>query len=268
MRLRTVETDPNGLIPYMQIPQVFTDPQKTHIVVTYDFKEQCVFIDGVLRQCDGIPKGDFANWDPDCRLVIGNEVTADRPWSGEIYYAAIYDQAVGGEEIAEKYDGGIPMGGCLNTNGGAAHTPPLICFPFDEKKGAWVIGYRDGVQSVRLHMPARLPMSTNMLQSSQPAEIIQSLGSIYNFLHILLFIPVGAFLYRYVGARVTSAFLTATIVLIFGSLVSLGFEMMQHFLPSRNSTIIDVVANLMGVCLGIAIAVIRMNRGHDIRVGG
>jgi hypothetical protein len=39
--------------------------------------------------------GDFSNWDPDCRLAFGDELTGDRRWRGEILDAEIFPSTVG-----------------------------------------------------------------------------------------------------------------------------------------------------------------------------
>lgn len=87
IRLRTTETSLNGMNPHLIIDDTFNYPFLQHVVVTYDFSEQRVYINGEQRARSKVLKGDFSNWDPSCRLVIGNEVTGRRPWKGKIYLA-------------------------------------------------------------------------------------------------------------------------------------------------------------------------------------
>ena len=44
-------------------------------------------------------RSDFSNWDPDCRLVAGDELTRNRPWSGEIDAVAVFDECFRSGEI-------------------------------------------------------------------------------------------------------------------------------------------------------------------------
>jgi hypothetical protein len=42
-------------------------------------------------------------WDSSYKLFIGNEKSGDRPWAGELLYAAIYDRALGPREVEQKF---------------------------------------------------------------------------------------------------------------------------------------------------------------------
>ncbi|MCI0515239.1 VanZ family protein [candidate division KSB1 bacterium] len=43
----------------------------------------------------------FSNWNENYRLVIGNEATDDRPWTGILYELAIYDRTLTAEEVLQ-----------------------------------------------------------------------------------------------------------------------------------------------------------------------
>jgi hypothetical protein len=259
MRLRTIRTDPNGLVPHLEVPQVFLGyEKKTYIVVTYDFKVLCLYIDGALRQCDHALNGDFANWDPGYQLVFGNEVTGNRPWLGEIYFVSIFDRAMGSREIAERFNGGVPAVECNDKDVGTSNSVAL-CFPFDKRAGKRVTGYENGVNVIQLHIPpARLAAEPSILRRHPRVELLRSVFDLANLFHILIFIPMGTFLHRFFGRFVDSPLLTVAAVIGVGFAVALGTEMLQQFLPSRTSTIIDVVANMLGLCLGIIISRFNM----------
>ncbi len=44
-------------------------------------------------------RADFSNWDADCRLVVGDELTRNRPWSGDIDAVAVFDECFTRGEI-------------------------------------------------------------------------------------------------------------------------------------------------------------------------
>ena len=83
MRLRTTETDLNGVKPHVEVDNVFSFAEPQHIVVAYDFSEQRIFVNGQMRLRQRVPAGRFTNWDPSYYLVLGNEATGDRPWIGK-----------------------------------------------------------------------------------------------------------------------------------------------------------------------------------------
>jgi hypothetical protein len=46
----------------------------------------------------GPPSG-FTNWDPTCRLIVGDELTRNRPWKGTIGTIAVFDRTLASREI-------------------------------------------------------------------------------------------------------------------------------------------------------------------------
>ena len=107
VRLRTTETDLNGMNPHLIIGDTFNYESLQHMVIMYDFSEQRVYINGEQRARSEILKGDFSNWDPSCSLVIGNEVIGDRPLKGKIYYVAVFDRPLTEQEIRQNYLSGL-----------------------------------------------------------------------------------------------------------------------------------------------------------------
>jgi hypothetical protein len=52
------------------------------------------------------PPSDFANWDRNCRLIVGDELTRDRPWRGSIETLAVFDRALARREVEFLSRGG------------------------------------------------------------------------------------------------------------------------------------------------------------------
>ena len=103
LRLRTTESDENGVYPHFRADKVFTPGKKQHVTVSYDGKLEKLYVDGKLRQISSSLEGIFSNWDPKAFFVIGNEHTGDRLWQGKIYLVALYNRALGDEEIYQNY---------------------------------------------------------------------------------------------------------------------------------------------------------------------
>ncbi len=106
-RLRTTARDSNG-IPSTSSPKDVVATKLTHVTCTRNRQGVIqLFIDGQLLVTSQV-EGTFDNWCEDCRLVIGNEVTGDRPWLGELYLVAIYSRALEPSEVAQNYSAGVP----------------------------------------------------------------------------------------------------------------------------------------------------------------
>jgi len=109
-RAYTAESNGNGG-PDMETYDVDQDAQATlqHVVITYDqLAGRKIFVDGVWTDdMDPIAAGRLWNWSPTHRLVMGNDVSNDRPWLGQIRFAAIYDRALSPAAILQNYQAGI-----------------------------------------------------------------------------------------------------------------------------------------------------------------
>jgi hypothetical protein len=104
------ESNNNGG-PDMETYDVDQDAQSTlqHVVVTYDqLAGRRIYVDGVWTEdLDPIDAGRLWNWNPDYRFVLGNEVTNDRQWLGQIRFAAVFDRPLSPQAIAQNYEAGI-----------------------------------------------------------------------------------------------------------------------------------------------------------------
>ncbi len=103
LRLRTTKTDQNGL-PSLASPEGKAARKKTHVVFTFDRAEEMrCYMDG--KQVASRPAaGDFANWNDSFRLAIGNELTGDRLWEGDVHFVAIYNNALTARQIARNFE--------------------------------------------------------------------------------------------------------------------------------------------------------------------
>jgi hypothetical protein len=106
------ESNNNGS-PDMDTYDVDQDAQSTlqHIFVTYDqLAGRRIFVDGKWTEdLDPIDAGRLWNWDPapTYRFVLGNEVSNNRQWLGQIRFAAIFDRPRAPSDIKKNYEAGI-----------------------------------------------------------------------------------------------------------------------------------------------------------------
>ncbi len=107
VRLRTTATDPNGM-PSTSTPPNSVSTALTHFVCTHAADGTTIlYLDGkpvTTRQISG----GFDNWNDAYPLVIGNELTSDRPWHGELHGLTIHDRALTADEVAQRFRAGAP----------------------------------------------------------------------------------------------------------------------------------------------------------------
>ena len=92
---------------WWQLDEVFDDePRAWHLAVTYGDGVVRVFVDGQLRLETRPDDADLSGWSDDYPLLVGNEVTGDRPFLGDVYLVAVYDRALNAEEVDRNHRAG------------------------------------------------------------------------------------------------------------------------------------------------------------------
>ena len=255
VRLRTTETSLNGMNPHLTIDSTFDDRNLQHVVITYDFFEQNLYINGEQRMRSEILKGDFSNWDPNCKLVIGNEVTGNRPWKGKLYYAAVFNRPLTEEEIRQNYLTGLPpqRDPRKTESTGIKSKVPVTRYLFDHGKGDMILDSGSELNPVNLFIPKYIQQSAKPFLGISKSYLNGSLGFSDVIINILIFIPLGILLHGMLRNRWGLTLKISLAALFAGALFTLGVESMQHLSLTRYSSLIDVSMNTTGTALGITI---------------
>jgi hypothetical protein len=107
VRLRTDETTENGMPEFRTGAGNVNTSALQHVVYTRnDQGREKLFIDGKLVK-KGTREGHFDKWKKDWYFGIGNELTKDRSWLGEVFLVAIYEKNLNEKEIEKNYKQGI-----------------------------------------------------------------------------------------------------------------------------------------------------------------
>ena len=108
--LRSTTTGANGQ-PALSTPTANQVLQATlqHVVLTYDpVNGRQIYVNGALV-ASGDPQkgGSLSQWDNTFALVLGNEVSSDRPWSGLIKFVALYNRAMPATDVLTNFNAGV-----------------------------------------------------------------------------------------------------------------------------------------------------------------
>ncbi len=256
VRLRTTETDRNGIKPHLIIEKAFKDRSPHHIVIMYNFSEQIVYIDGEQKVRSEILKGNFSNWDPACKLVFGNEATGNKPWKGKIYYAAVYDKSLTEQEIQHNYILGFRL---KTDKGNTKHTGfkenrPVSRYLLNEGKGDVIHDSGFLSKPVNLFMPKYIKRKNAPFLAASHGYLKKKWQDWDLIIHILIFTPLGILICGTLKTRHGITLKTFLAILLAGTVCAIGFESLQHFSMTRNSSIIDAAANMTGIAIGIVLA--------------
>jgi Concanavalin A-like lectin/glucanases superfamily len=108
--MRTSTSDLNGM-PQLATPTNAQVLQATlqHVVLTSDpVNGRKIFVNGVdTNVVDPQKGGTIGNWDSTFALVLGNEVSNDRPWQGVIKMVAIHNRALTADQILQNFKAGV-----------------------------------------------------------------------------------------------------------------------------------------------------------------
>lgn len=102
LRLRNTKTDRNGL-PSLASPAGSVKKRKTHVVFTLDQSGEVRSYVGGKQVASRRGSSDLSNWTDDMRLAIGDELSGDRRWEGDLHFVAIYSKTLAPKQIARNF---------------------------------------------------------------------------------------------------------------------------------------------------------------------
>lgn len=107
---RSSATDSNGA-PQLSTADADEDLQASlqHVVMTFDpVNGRRIYVNGEFTgDVDGEGGGTLGDWDTSFALVLGNEVSNDRPWQGTVRLLAIHNRALTQAQIQQNFAVGV-----------------------------------------------------------------------------------------------------------------------------------------------------------------
>ena len=188
------------------------------------------------------------------RLLVGHAPSGDGAWSGDITRLAVYDRVLSADEIQAQYQG-WKYGTPFMVRGARA------LYTFEEGSGN--VARDHSGAAPELVLPVRFrPLHPTVLEMPHPFKRSDVVDSVVN---ILGFVPFGflfcAYIHDVPPHSAARAILGAVIV---GALTSLGIELLQIFLPSRDSSLLDLLNNTLGMTLGSVLQVLVHRRWAEM----
>lgn len=146
--------------PNLESPAGSLQTAPQHVVMTWDNSVgRRIFINGAaVNVTDAQGPGALSNWNSAYTLNLGNEPTNDRPWLGQIKFAAVYSRALTAAEIQQNFEAGtgdkLTLKFDVSNVVGAPNS--YITFEVSEfDKGSYVFGKPLFVTSSTAEVPVR-----------------------------------------------------------------------------------------------------------------
>ena len=184
------------------------------------------------------------------RLVLGNDTVGKSPWHGEILGLAIYDRELRPEDVRLHYE----QWGEGNYSALTGGRGVVGVYTFDEGSGPWV--HNRVADSGRLWIPDLFrPLQREILASPGRGFKLERYFVEDVIVNVLGFVPLGYFLMglllAYPGPSSTRPMWLGLVVVAVGTGLSLFIELLQVYLPTRDSSLVDVISNTAGTALGV-----------------
>ena len=184
------------------------------------------------------------------RMVLGNDTAGKSPWHGEVLGLAIYGRELGPEDV-RRHQAHWREG---NYSALTGEQGAVGVYTFDEGSGPWV---RNRVaNSGHLWVPDRFrPLQSEVLATPGRGFKVQWYFVEDVIINILGFVPLGFFLMGLLlvspGRLSSSPMWAGLVVVVVGTGLSLFIEILQVYLPTRDSSLVDVISNTVGTALGV-----------------
>ena len=239
----TQDKPPSTNTARLYVGKTFHKSRPVFVTVTSGAHGTAVYIDGALARTAlrfRLPTSGFTG-----RLVLGDSPGQPDSWSGQLLGLAIYGRELTATQVlrhyqtwTQKQQPEISDGEC-NT----------ALYLFNERAGTVV--HNQTSRNVDLYIPEKYLVLDKIFLDPFWKEF--SMSRSYwsgNFKNIVGFIPFGFCFYACLSAHKVRRAALGTVIL--GTLVSLTIEILQAYLPTRDSGTTDLFTNTLGTYIGVA----------------
>ena len=192
-----------------------------------------------------VPNFAISNRDLKGQFVIGNAPRTAYSWSGELKGLAIYDHELSAAEVSQSF---VDWTNGVQTDS-AKGQAVVARYRFDEGHGNVVRNEVD--PSTNLLIPERFFVLDEQFLE-RPWDEFRPGWRYWKdvAVNVVGFIPLGFFFYAYFS-QVRKAEHPAALTIALGFAVSLTIEVLQAFLPTRDSGMTDLITNTFGTAVGV-----------------
>ncbi len=187
----------------------------------------------------------FSGGDLTGRLIVGNSPVTTDDWSGQVRGLAVYGRELTADEVSSHFANWTKGEG----KGLAATEGALSLYTFNEEGGNIVHNQIDSATD--LLIPDRFFVLHEQFLERPWDEFRQD----WNYwndvgINIAGFIPLGFSFFAYL-LTVRKIRRPVLVTVALGFAVSLTIEVLQAFLPTRDSGMTDLITNTLGTALGV-----------------
>jgi hypothetical protein len=221
---------------------------KAHLVsIVSNASGTKIFVDGVLKKRNDALVLRYPNKGASARLLVGNSLRGQHAWVGTVMGLAFYNRGLMPGVLLQHYR----QWRQTHDFGGFISEGPRLVYAFDEGQGERA--YNKIGDGLDLMIPQwRKVLQRNVL-SWPGADRFGSVSLVEDILTNLFgFVPLGillmAILARFEGG---AGWTGQLVVVLIAFSFSLGIEIVQVWIPSRDSSLLDLLLNTFGGIIGV-----------------
>jgi VanZ family protein len=224
------------------VENVLHSDKAAFVTITSGARGSEIYVDGVLA-------GRFPEFSVDQafsgRLIIGTAPEGHHDWHGDLFGLALYDRPLAAERVLRHYQTWTRYGRPDVT--GADGIVGL--YLFNERAGNVI--HNVAQTGLTLNIPEKYTLLHRVFLQPFWTEYRPSASYYIDLLiNLIGFIPLGLIAYAY-WMRVRPIRLPTLATIGLGFAVSATIEIVQYYLPTRNSGTTDLITNTIGTYLGV-----------------
>jgi len=223
------------------VADAFTSGKSRFVTITTDGQKSKVYLDG--RLVASTRDFEFSAKTLTGQLVIGASPVSSDGWYGRLLGLAVYRtnrtsaQVLHDYELWTKNERPEPAG----------DDSALALYRFDERQGNTV--HNSVSRGPDLYIPLRFILLDQPMLQSPWAEFRWTWAYWLDLaINIAGFVPLGFFFHAYLSKQHRPWAVTTSVLV--GAVTSLTIELLQAYLPTRNSGVTDLLTNTFGTYIG------------------
>jgi VanZ family protein len=220
---------------------IFHQSRPVFVTVTSGPQQSAMYLDGALKRT--FPGSRFAE---DCagQLIIGTSPVVDESWAGKLRGLAVYGQELTAAQVLQHFESWTAQGRPELSDDERV----VALYLFDERAGSVV--HNAVPAGPDLYIPKRYALVHQIFLQPFWDEFVPRRSYVKDLLiNIVGLMPLG-FVFVAYWSSVRPIKHAVLITTLLGFAVSLTIEVLQSYIPSRDSGTTDLITNTLGTFLG------------------
>jgi VanZ like family/Concanavalin A-like lectin/glucanases superfamily len=227
----------------LYVGDVFSRLKPVLVTITSGEAGTATYVDGILVK--RVPNFAISSRDLTGQLVVGNAPATTYNWSGQVKGLAVYDRELSAAEVSQGFVDWT-KGSQLDS---AKSEGVIARYLFDEGRGNVVHNQVDSATD--LFIPERFFVLHEQFLELPWDEFHSGWHYWKNIgINIAGFIPLGFFFCAYLSS-VGESKRAVMVTIAAGFVTSFAIEVLQAFLPTRDSGMTDLITNTLGTAVGV-----------------